>query len=60
MLRASVSLSQQGTAAGFTFHLEVVGEKVPILRTVAFCLVGEEVTSCYTDIQKLFLDTYEA
>lgn len=59
MFWATVSLSQQGTASGLTFRLEVVGEKAPILHTVAFCLAGEEVTSCYTDIQKLFLGTYE-
>ena len=34
VLWASASLSQQGTAAGFAFHLEAVGEKVPVLSTV--------------------------
>ena len=62
MLWASASTSQQTlrTPAAFMFHLEMVGEKVPILRAVTFFMAGEEATSCYTDIQKLFLSACEA
>lgn len=62
MLWASSSTSQQtlGTPVAFMFHLEMVGEKVPILRAVTFFMAGEEATSCCTDIRKLFPSACEA
>lgn len=48
------------TPAAFTFHLGMDGEKVPVLGATMFCVAGEESTSCYTDIKKLFSNAFEA